>query len=201
MNLKIIRETLEALHLNYNTKQATLQYYYRAIDLNNQNLDPLFLFASSISLASKATNSFRKQRDIINVIYYLSHNTELDLNEKYWKLKDTLVIYEDLLLRILNYNLDFLCLYSALSNRLISLDINPFLAQIAFAILNDLIYSSKLIFSTENSISAVFHIINLFLNIKNENNISIHVSINLSEKFLLEIVQSYLNYCDINLKN
>jgi uncharacterized membrane protein YgcG len=147
------------LDLDYKTKQATIQYYSRAT--KNSTLDPFFLLASSISLACKSTNTYRKQRDIINVIYYLTHQSEIELDEKYWRLKDTLVIYEDLVLRILDFNLDYKCLYFTLSNELVRRGSKELDVQVCFAILNDLLY----LWDGETTVwlVAVFYLMHVFV--------------------------------------
>ncbi|XP_065836523.1 cyclin-Q-like isoform X2 [Oscarella lobularis] len=87
------------------TSTATTLYhrFFDAQSLNEYN--PHLVAAACLYLASKIDELPRKVRDIVNVSYRCLHKKEppLDVSDRYWKLRDSLVTCEFVVLRALGF--------------------------------------------------------------------------------------------------
>lgn len=71
-----------------------------------KKIDVYLMIMAIMNLAAKVTENDRKIRDIINVSNAILHNNELmEINEKYWKIKETVALTEFFLLRVLNFQI------------------------------------------------------------------------------------------------
>ncbi|XP_067880473.1 cyclin-Q isoform X2 [Heterodontus francisci] len=87
------------------------------------NYDPYLVAMASIYLAGKVEEQHLRARDIINVCHrYLNpHNEPLELDTKFWELRDSVVQCELLMLRVLNFHVSFQHPHKYLLHYLISL--------------------------------------------------------------------------------
>ena len=70
--------------------------------------DPHTVAATSIYLATKVEEQHTRLRDVVNVCYNtLYPDKVLELNEQYWKLRDSICSFELLLLRMLNFDVAY----------------------------------------------------------------------------------------------
>ncbi|KAM8933866.1 cyclin-Q [Pelodytes ibericus] len=74
-----------------------------------EDYDPYLVAMSSIYLAGKVEEQHLRTRDIINVCHrYLNPGSEpLDVDSKFWELRDSIVQCELLMLRLLNFRVSF----------------------------------------------------------------------------------------------
>ncbi|KAK9723065.1 hypothetical protein K7432_002174 [Basidiobolus ranarum] len=116
--LKLPQPTIAtAIVLYYRVKNSQSQLSSQGrqeskqLEQENETCDDLevyLLVTTCINLACKTTEVSRKVRDIINVGYRLLHPTEspLRIGEAYWKMKDSLLSSELIVLRILRFEVD-----------------------------------------------------------------------------------------------
>ncbi|XP_075434507.1 cyclin-Q isoform X1 [Ascaphus truei] len=85
--------------------------------------DPYLVAMSAIYLAGKVEEQHLRTRDIINVCHrYLNPGTEpLEVDSRFWELRDSIVHCELLMLRILNFQVSFQHPHKYLLHYLISL--------------------------------------------------------------------------------
>ncbi|XP_041035535.1 cyclin-Q [Carcharodon carcharias] len=88
-----------------------------------QNYDPYLVAMAAIYLAGKVEEQHLRARDIINVCHrYLNPQTEpLELDTRFWELRDSVVQCELLMLRVLNFHVSFEHPHKYLLHYLISL--------------------------------------------------------------------------------
>ncbi|KAI8816291.1 cyclin-like protein [Fimicolochytrium jonesii] len=87
--------------------------YARYIDVHHPEalaeIDPHLIAAAALSLAAKQCEDPVKLRDVVNVCYWLvktdeSDNPYLDISERYFELKDSLIDAELVLIRVLDFD-------------------------------------------------------------------------------------------------
>uniref|UniRef100_UPI00398F3FD4 cyclin-Q-like n=1 Tax=Pristiophorus japonicus TaxID=55135 RepID=UPI00398F3FD4 len=88
-----------------------------------QNYDPYLVAMAAIYLAGKVEEQHLRARDIINVCHrYLNPHTEpLELDPRFWELRDSVVQCELLMLRVLNFQVSFQHPHKYLLHYLLSL--------------------------------------------------------------------------------
>lgn len=126
------------------------------------------LLTTCLFLASKVEEQPRRLRDVINSIYFvralarlapetLTHTQEegnereriieaeaiLKLDGQYWDLKEKLVDTEQLVLRVLGFDIDTFEPYRLLLNFARSLRARPVLVEVAWTLVNDALFSSR----------------------------------------------------------
>jgi hypothetical protein len=152
----ITRRIFRMLELPIDTRQAALQYFTKSIKFDDRDLSHSMLLAASISIACKCTNTFRKQRDIINVVHFVLFEKELPLNDLYWNLKDSLSIHEDLLLRILSFDTNYANIYQKLVLFLQEGKIDTYKSQVCFTILLDFMHLKEFEFKEVDLCAVVY---------------------------------------------
>ncbi|XP_067833051.1 cyclin-Q-like [Heptranchias perlo] len=98
--------------------------YHRFFDETSvQNYDPYLVAMASIYLAGKVEEQHLRARDIINVCHrYLNPQDEpLELDNRFWELRDSVVQCELLMLRLLNFQVSFQHPHKYLLHYLVSL--------------------------------------------------------------------------------
>ncbi|KAJ3270407.1 hypothetical protein HDV01_007873 [Terramyces sp. JEL0728] len=107
--MKILAEAAEMLELDLLTSSTATLYVYKYQQFQKLQETVTIPFqliaAAAIFLACKQTEKKRKLRDIINVFYYITHKKLLEIDDLFWKLRDSVVYAEYLLLRILGFDL------------------------------------------------------------------------------------------------
>jgi hypothetical protein len=138
--MKKIKEANEMLDLPSHTKQVAFVYYYQCLQFLKENpVVPLDLVAAAcVNLACKQTGITRKLRDVVNVFYYLEHQESLEIGSSFWKLKDSVIKVENIVLRVLRFDTEVEDCFSALVNLLRDEEDLLFI-QTSWACLNDLV--------------------------------------------------------------
>jgi hypothetical protein len=101
---------------------------------------PAVLCQAILYLASKSEEEHRRLRDIISVVHVMKYPEAelLHLGPEHSALRDHIVTTEQLVLRVLGFNLNVNLPYGYLYNMLKSLNASPPMARLANACLNDL---------------------------------------------------------------
>jgi hypothetical protein len=130
----------EILDLPSYTRQAMYVYYYQCEEYIKKNPGiPLdLLAAAAVNLACKHTGLVRKLRDIVNVFYYIEHKRYLEINDLFWKLKDSVIQAEYALLRILHFDTEVPNAFVELID-LVREETDRVYMQTSWACLNDLL--------------------------------------------------------------
>ncbi|KAJ3320318.1 hypothetical protein HDV06_005349 [Boothiomyces sp. JEL0866] len=107
--MEILVQAIEMLELDLLTSSTALLYVYRyqQFEKNQEGFQAPFhlISAAAVFLACKQTGCKRKLRDIINVFYFIIQKQLLEIDDVFWKLRDSVVYAEYLLLRILGFDL------------------------------------------------------------------------------------------------
>lgn len=100
---------------------------------------PAVLCQAILYLASKSEEEHRRLRDIITVVHRMKYPTAelLHLGAEHTALRDHIVSTEQLVLRVLGFNLNVDLPYNYLYNMLYQLNASHALAKVATAVLND----------------------------------------------------------------
>ena len=144
---ELFKKALKSLKL-YNHAAQTACFYKHQLQ-KFPELDTPIMHSACILLAVKQTNISRKQRDIINVYYSLLMGKELQIDNHLFNLKDSLVVGEYLLLRVLGFQTEVPSLYIELTKLLLkvekmySIEVFQKIAQCCFGVLNEAIYMDK----------------------------------------------------------
>lgn len=100
---------------------------------------PVLTARTCLFLATKVEENARRIRDILNVTYRLQNPDKdpLKVSEQYWKLKESVVLAEQLLLRVLGFNLTSRHPHHYVLHFLKELGASEELAVLSWSILND----------------------------------------------------------------
>jgi transcription initiation factor TFIIIB Brf1 subunit/transcription initiation factor TFIIB len=87
----------------------------------------------------------RRIRDVINIAHKVRNPDAkpLSLDQEYWSIKDKLISHEQLVLRVLQFDVDIVHPYSFLLYYAQTLNIPPKMVQVAWSLVNDSFYSPK----------------------------------------------------------
>ncbi|KAJ3310280.1 hypothetical protein HDV04_005125 [Boothiomyces sp. JEL0838] len=106
--MNVLVKAIEMLELDLQTSATAILYTYRYQQFQTKEEIKVpfnLISAAAIFLACKQTGSKRKLRDIVNVFYYIVSNQLLEIDDLFWKLRDSVVYAEYLLLRVLGFDL------------------------------------------------------------------------------------------------
>eukprot|EP00118_Oscarella_pearsei_P016947 m.165955 g.165955 ORF g.165955 m.165955 type:complete len:227 (+) comp38904_c0_seq3:182-862(+) len=109
---KFIFEAVRMLKLSSVCAATATTLYHRFFNVQRlQDYDAHLVATSCLYLASKIAESPRKVRDIVNVSHRCLHGDDplLDVGERYWKLRDSLVTCEFVVLRALRFQVEVDC--------------------------------------------------------------------------------------------
>ncbi|XP_043936340.1 cyclin-Q-like [Protopterus annectens] len=98
-------------------------YHKFFCETNPDVYDPYLVAMSSVYLAGKVEEQHLRTRDIINVShrYFNPHSEPLELDSKFWELRDSIVQCELVILRLLNFHVCFQHPHKYLLHYLVSL--------------------------------------------------------------------------------
>jgi hypothetical protein len=137
---------MKLLEISHQIRQNVYLYMTLANEFEELNQHEEIMEAAACVIALKQWNEDRKLRDIVNSFYYVRHSQVLPINSTFWKLKDSLIRAEFVLLRAIGFQTEAADAYSDLCLLIDDLDLvergSNFL-QTSIYILNDVISLSE----------------------------------------------------------
>lgn len=110
-------------------------------------IDHMYIPTSCLFLATKAEENPRRIRDVIGTSHHVLHPTEppMPLDEDYWDYKEKLVKYEQLVLRVLMFDMDVSHPFRFLLNFGRLLRVSRAVTQTAWALIVDALFEPLLL--------------------------------------------------------
>jgi len=118
---------------------ATLFFHRFYSRLSFLQYPPLLTLQAAIFLASKVEEHSRRLRDILNVSHRVQYPSEeaLQVTQDFWSMKDAVLRQEQILLRVLGYDLECDHAHRYVLHIVRQLEATEDVASIAYYILND----------------------------------------------------------------